>query len=146
MDNTTRIIGIDLRVLAGNSFKDLTIFNVYAPLTHGNDIKTVENFGTKLKNDVISLQKENIPIIGGDTNARIGNRLYHPDSDEQYFGPWGNEILNKARTKVVLLMHRCALRDISTLYQHKKYWTYKSHLQKELKTLDHFLMNSCHRR
>ena len=33
MDDTTRIMGIDLRVPIGNLFKDITIFNVYAPST-----------------------------------------------------------------------------------------------------------------
>jgi hypothetical protein len=58
MDDTTRIMGIDLKVPSRNSyFKNLTIFNVYAPSTHRNDIKTVEDFWTKLEDEVVSLPK-----------------------------------------------------------------------------------------
>jgi hypothetical protein len=120
MDDTTRIMGIDLKVPSGNSFKNLTIFNVYAPSTHGNDIETVEDFWTNLEDEIVGLPKENIPIIGRDINARIGNRLSHPDSDEHHFGPWGDEKLNQAGAMgVVPLMQRCALRAASTFYQHK---------------------------
>jgi hypothetical protein len=121
MDDTTRIMGIDIRVPAGNSFEDLTIFNVYAPSTHGNDIEIVENFWTVLEDDIVSIPPKNIPVIGGDINARIGNRLSHPVSDGQYFGPWGDDRLNEAGALVVPMMQRCNLRATSTFFQHKKY-------------------------
>jgi exonuclease III len=139
MDGTTRIMGIDLRVPSGNSFEDLTIFNIYAPSTHGNDMDTVDNFWTELEDDIRSIPASSTPIVAGDINARIGNRLSHPESDELYFGPWGDNRLNEAGTKVVPLMQRCALRAASTFFEHKKYWTFKCHLQNEFKTLDHFL-------
>jgi hypothetical protein len=97
-------MGINLRVPVGNSFEDLTIFNVYAPSTHGNKIEMVENFCTTVEDNIISISQNNIPIIGGDINARIGNRLSHPLVNDQYFGPWGDSQLNKAGTMVVPMM------------------------------------------
>jgi hypothetical protein len=142
MNDMIRIMIIDLRVLAGNSFEDLTIFNVYAPSTHGNDIKTVKNFWTELENEVVSIPKSSTPIIGGTTNASIGNRFSHPEWDEQYFGPWGNNCLNDAGSKVVPLMQWCAvIWIVSTFYQHANYWTFKGNLQNKMNTLDYFLMH-----
>jgi exonuclease III len=135
MDDTTRIMGIDLRVPAGNSFENLTIFNIYAPSTHGNELETVENFWTELEDELVKIPKNSIPIVGGDINARIGNRRSHPPSDEKYFGPWGDARLNEAGTRVVPLMQRCDLRATSTFFEHRKYWTFKCHLQNEYKTL-----------
>lgn len=89
---------------AGNSFEDLTIFNVYNPAMHGNEIKIVENFWSELENHVVNIPKTNIPIIGGDINAIIDNQLSHPELDKQYFGPWGNDPFNKAGIKKVLPM------------------------------------------
>ena len=89
--------------------------------------------------EIHNIPKKNIPIVGGDINARIGNRSSHPKADELYFGPWGDDKLNEAGTKVVPLMQRCALRAVSTFFQHKKYWTFKCNLQNKFKTLDHFL-------
>ena len=89
MDETTRIMAIELRVPAGKSFENLTIYNVYAPSTHGNAEEVVEKFWTELEDEITQTPKGSIPIIGGDINARIRNRLSHPDSDKQYFGPCG---------------------------------------------------------
>jgi hypothetical protein len=42
MDETTRIMAIELRVPVGKLFENLTIYNVYAPSTHGNAEEVVE--------------------------------------------------------------------------------------------------------
>jgi exonuclease III len=142
MDDTTRIMGIDLKVPVGKSFENLTIFNIYAPSTHGNEIETVENFWTEVEDQLMKLPKNSIPIVGGDINARIGTRPSHPLPDDKYFGPWGDARLNEAGTKVVPMMQRCSLRAASTFFKHKKYWTFKCNLQNEFKTLDHFLTHT----
>jgi hypothetical protein len=36
MDDTTRIMTIELKVPAGNSFENLTLLHVYAPKSHGS--------------------------------------------------------------------------------------------------------------
>jgi exonuclease III len=142
MDETTRIMAIDLKVPAGKSFEVLTIFNVYAPSTHGNAIKVVEDFWTALEDEITRTPETNIPIVGGDLNARIGNRNSHPTSDEQYFGPCGDQHLNEAGSRVVPLMQRCALRAPATFFEHRKYWTFKCNLSNQFKTLDHFLTHT----
>ena len=139
MDGTTRIMAIELKVPVGKSFECLTIFNVYAPSTHGNKPEVVEAFWTKLENEIARMPEASTPIVGGDINARIGNRLSHPTSDEQYFGPCGDPYLNEAGARVIPMMQRCALRAISTFFDHGKHWTFKCNLTSQFKTLDHFL-------
>ena len=142
MDDTTRIMAIDLKVPAGNSFECITIFNVYPPSTHRNSEEVVEDFWTQLEDEIARTPKNSIPIVGGDINARIGNRSSHPHSDEQYFGPCGDQHLNDAGKRVIPMMQRCGLRATTTFFEHKKYWTFKCCLRNEFKTLDHFLTHT----
>jgi hypothetical protein len=110
MDETTRsMVAIDLKVPAGKSFEVLTIFNVCAPSTHGNAIEVDEDLWMALEDEIKRIPEMNTPIVGGDLNARIGNRNSHPTSHKQYVGPCGEQHLNKAVSRVVPIMQRCAL-------------------------------------
>ena len=142
MDDTTRIMAIELKVPAGKSFESLTIFNIYAPSTHGNTDETVEKFWSELESEILRIPNNSTPIVAGDINARIGNRQSHPPTDAQYFGPSGDRHLNDAGRRVVPMMQRCALRATTTFFQHGKHWTFKCNLRNEFKMLDHFLTHT----
>jgi hypothetical protein len=62
-------MAINLKVPRGKSFEMLTIFNVYAPSTHGNAVEVVKGFCTALEEKMTRTPEANIPIVGGDINA-----------------------------------------------------------------------------
>jgi hypothetical protein len=64
MDDTTQIMG--------NKHETLSIFNVYAPSTHGNLPEVVANFWMHLEQHLTKVPKRQVSIVGGDINARIG--------------------------------------------------------------------------
>jgi hypothetical protein len=70
MDDTTQIMTIKLKVPLGNSFENLTIFNVYAPSLHGNTEDIDKSFWMELEDKIARTPESSTPIIGGDINAK----------------------------------------------------------------------------
>jgi hypothetical protein len=56
--------------------------SINTPSKYGNIAEVTKEFWIELENQIKGTLKGSTPIVGGDINAHIGNRLSHPPSNK----------------------------------------------------------------
>ena len=144
VDLGARMIAIRLLVKDGKGIEVfLFLVSAYAPVSTASD-EEWEVYYNRLQGCIERRRKDDILLIGTDSNASIGRNLAPSDDIENQSSPRGvygltHENLSGRRFRTFLSVNN--LKATTTFFKKKNYGTRQHPRSKKLHQLDHFIVN-----
>ncbi|XP_072757730.1 uncharacterized protein [Anoplolepis gracilipes] len=122
---------------------NINVIQVYAPTAKSSE-ETVEAFFDQLSRTINVLPKQEILIILGDMNAKVGQTTTIKDHLKQIIGPFGLGIKNKRGDRMLQFCQEQSLTIANTIFQfhNRRLYTWKSPGNRYRNQIDYIMVRS----